>query len=353
MQKAKGCLESCMLPFKPLFLLLFSLSLFYIFPEECSRFREIQSDQVRALQTPAPVLQEIHRLETGFKLNDVAISPKENMLAAAGDEGLALYSLSTFGLLWKDLERYPINDIDFSPQGNWLASAADDGLVTIWDVKQGKRLRVLSGLPHWATSVAFSPRGDYLAAGSNKTIRIWKTDTWQLAAEMHAHQGYIWGLDFACYKSDENCLLASTSTDQTVNIWQVPPSKDKKEKIAVNLIQTLRASTYWVRSAAFSPQQKVIAAASADGSVYVWDFQNNKQLSLLKGSSSYIWRVVFSTHGDTIISAAEDGIVTLWDWLKGNQRSFIQEQEAVVAADLTKKGLLVIGLRFGTVVLLK
>ncbi len=342
-----------MLAYTPLFLFILLLSFPHTFPQECNRLRGNCSVQYCATQTPTPSLQESHRLETGFnKLNDVAISSQENVLAVAGDEGLILYSLNTNSLVWKNIERYPINDIDFSPQGNWLASAADDGLVTIWDIKQGKRLRVISGLPQWATSVAFSPKGDYLAAGSYKTIMIWKTDTWQPAAEMHAHQGYIWGLDFACYESDEDCFLASTSTDQTVNIWQVASPKDEKEKISVDLKQTLRASTYWVRSAAFSPQHKVIAAASADGSVYVWNVQTGKLLSLLKGSSSYIWRVTFSARGDTIISAAEVGAVTLWDWRKGSQSSSIQEKEAVVAVDSTQKGLLVLGLRSGTVVLL-
>ncbi len=302
--------------------------------------------------TPQPTvtLREIKRIQTGIPLQAIAISPAGDRLAYAVEGEIAVLELETFNPVWKNEYHYPINDLAFSPHGDWLASAADDGLVTIWDVKSGKRRHLLSGLSQWATSVAFSASGDYLAAGSFKTIKIWETTTWKPVAQLQAHQSYIWGLDFDRNGSN---LLASASTDQTVNVWQIEKSNENPEKISLKLFSTLRAPTYWVRSAAFAADQAVLAAGSADGKLYIWDLHRNDLITTLSGHTSYIWKVAFSSQANSLISGSEDGKVVFWEWKQGVQRYSLQENTAVVSVAVARNGYLAAALRDGTIILFK
>lgn len=68
-----------------------------------------------------------------------------------------------------------VNDAAVSPDRSRLAVAVEDGQVQLWDLATRRRRRSLLGHDGSATSVVFSPRGDFLiSAGADETVRIWR-----------------------------------------------------------------------------------------------------------------------------------------------------------------------------------
>jgi WD40 repeat protein len=68
-----------------------------------------------------------------------------------------------------------VNDTALSPDRSRLAAAVEDGEVQLWDLATRTRRRSLLGHDGSATSVVFSPRGDFLiSAGADETVRIWR-----------------------------------------------------------------------------------------------------------------------------------------------------------------------------------
>ena len=75
----------------------------------------------------------------------------------------------------------------------------------------------------------------------------------------------------------------------------------------------------WVRHAVFAPTGDRIAAGSREGAVYVWNFQNPEEPTLLTGHTDYVTSLAFSSDGKRLVSGASDDTTRLWDVESGEQ----------------------------------
>ena len=110
------------------------------------------------------------------------------------------------------------------------------------------------------------------------------------------HQNSILGVAI----SPDDQLIATASMDKTVKIWQ----RDGK------LLQTLNHPTSVTR-VAFSPDSQVIVSGTSDGSVKIWGVDG----TLIKTFQAHqipVWGVAFSPDGKLIASASADKTVKLW-----------------------------------------
>ncbi|NJM20964.1 MAG: PQQ-binding-like beta-propeller repeat protein [Richelia sp. SM1_7_0] len=99
-------------------------------------------------------------------------------------------------------------------------------------------------------------------------------------------------------------MLASASSDNTVKLWNSETGKE---------IRTLTGHIKVVQGVSFSPNGKMLVSVSSDRTIKLWDAYTGKLIKTLTGHTDSVNGISFSPDGKTIASASGDNTVKLWN----------------------------------------
>ena len=301
--------------------------------------------QVSPLSAQEPKLRATLKGHTGAVVA-VAFSPDSKTLVSASHDGrLKLWDV-TIGKKQATLGTYRgcLGCVAFSSDGKTLASGAigspgsfpDLYQVNLWDVATGKVRTAMGDTMEMSTfySVAFSPDGKTLAAAGDETVKLWDLATGKERATFQGHTeadeestGAVHRVKSVAFSPDGK-TLAAASYDRTVKVWDVATARRS----------TLQGHTHAVYSVAFSPDGKTLASASGDKTVKLWDLATNKERATLQGHTESVMSVAFSPNGKILASAGYDKSVKLWDMATGKELATLKGTEAVWSVAFSPDG---------------
>jgi WD40 repeat protein len=207
----------------------------------------------------------LHREVAALRLPDpareVVLSADGQTLVALLDQTIQIWRLSGSGEK-RGLPGHTlgVTFLAFSPDGKRVASTSHDHLVRVTDVADARVVKELS-LVEGAQAAAWSPNGRYLVASTmtGKDLRVWDTDTWQpYPVPDHDLQGVIYSVTF----SPDGKYFAA-SGEGGVTVWQFDQNAQKAEtETPIVLRRVARFEEKVAGSLCFSP----------DGTMLAWDY---------------------------------------------------------------------------------
>jgi len=247
-----------------------------------------------------------HDLRASDRVTNLSFSPNGQLLIASGYyKDIKLWNVARREEI-KPLigHRSNVNSISVSSDGQLLASASSDTTIKLWDVGRRKEINLLSGPSAGVTGLSFSPNGRLLASARWESINLWDIKEDKLICNFEWHRG-LKSIAF----SRSGKLLASASDDKTIKLWNVATCEE---------IALLRGHTNWAFSVSFSPDERLLASGSWNGIVKLWDITAPKKPKMIADLPEYkgrgsVFSVSFSPNGRLLASAGGDKTIKLWD----------------------------------------
>lgn len=146
-----------------------------------------------------------------------------------------------------------------------------------------------------------------------------KREGWgQYLHTLKAHGGSVNAVAF----SSNHTLLASASSDRTVKLWDCAAGSHKR---------TLQGHGGYVLSVAFSPDSVILASGSSDRTVRLWGVDEGNHWKTLDGHGGWVNSVVFASNS-VVVSASSDRTIRLWAIRDGTLLATLEDHDSGINA---------------------
>ena len=284
--------------------------------------------------------REIAAFSGGDWINCVAFSPDGSILAwGSRDKTIKLWSLprelSPEGQRTeRSFDRLTIRDaccqsVAISGDGDTLAACGGDK-IKLWDLETGQAQATLTGHKR-AASVAFSPDGSTLVSGGDfsSPLKVWDVETRQGrdVSPNHAVRSMVGCVTF----SSDGQTIASGHAYSEPFIERRRNSSGRNPQSFANFLRAAQPVRVWdvrtgedkatfsghrgtVTAVAFSPDRRILASNSRDGTVKLWDVSTGQERVSLPMGHRLGGAVAFSSDGEMLATAGGGSeTIRIWD----------------------------------------
>ena len=229
----------------------------------------------------------------------------------------------------------PIHSLRYGAADQFLAAGSADNLVRLFSSKDGRVLEEIGpvgpapAVPVTSLSVAVDGR-TFLTNGNANAGSIVRRS---LVAKVDAHEG---GANAVTFTAD-GTLLTTGGEDKAARLWSIPADAPiEPEKVQLNGFAGATASITGVDVTA---DGAVLAASSADGSVYTWPLTKAPAAEPIAATGTFtlgspVRSISLAADGTRIAACADDKLVRVWDVVSGRElQRFPGHEAAVLAVD--------------------
>lgn len=202
--------------------------------------------------------------------------------------------------------------VDISPDGKTIISGGEGEEVILWNIASGEEIARLKGVRGSVRAVAFSDQGDQiLAATLDHAVFLWDAKTREQTRELHFETPAIYDAAF----SPDGQRVAGGTYVGVAYVFDAT-SGERLLKFKAHK-RSRRFEDVSIPGLDISPDGHMLATASSDESVRIWNMRDGKSIGRFDGHESDVWCVTFSPDGGRALSGAKSGELYLWDTTTG------------------------------------
>ncbi|BFZ18984.1 hypothetical protein BsWGS_22022 [Bradybaena similaris] len=187
-----------------------------------------------------------------------------------------------------------------------LYTASHDRTIKVWRASDGVFCRNLEGHGHWVNTLALST--DYVMRtgafdpADAKIVHEEVTDSSEeLSRKAKARYDQVLAVGGSQGGSER---LVSGSDDSTMCLWKPAESK--------NPIARMTGHQKPVNEVKFSPDTRLLASASFDKFVKLWDGFTGAFVATLRGHVNMVYQVAWSADSRLLVSGSKDSTLKVW-----------------------------------------
>lgn len=239
-----------------------------------------------------------------------------------------------------------IHDSCWSRDGRLVATTGFDETVRIWEASTGKPRVVIRPFAGFACSVAFSPDGRWLAAGSGNDgqLKIVDAVTGGKVRDLQTPDSALFALEFTL---DGRFLVVNHApanrAESSIRVYKVSDFTEVKTAItgpatcfaiardglrfayanaagSIVLMETsawtelhrIQAHNGVATSLSFHPDGQYLASSGRDGAVRLWDTGSGKTVNTLAIKPQLDSKVSFASDGESLVVGTSDATVRFY-----------------------------------------
>ena len=232
------------------------------------------------------------------------------LLSGTNKNTIQLYNLNSDG-------NYNIPEFSFKGHELWVnclikcsddffASGSNDAEIKIWDYKNKKLYKILKGHNDCILAMILLKDKKICSGSADLSLRIWD---WELGICLFSFNGHEKWIKCLCQLDKEDVII-SGADDMKIKIWKKIGNNENNINNEWTVIKEYIGHRHSIRTLC-KINEDTFASGSFDGSIKIWNLNENDFIQSLEGHKSYVISIIKIKNGD-LVSCSNDHTIKIW-----------------------------------------